>query len=44
MEKDKSVNSFFMKISHLKDHLLAIGISVDDDDLIQTVFDGLTSA
>ena len=44
MEKDESVNSFFTKISHLKDQLLAIGVSVDDDDLVQTVFDGLTSA
>ena len=43
MEKDESVNSFFTKISHLKDQLLAIGVSVDNDDLIQTVFDGLTS-
>lgn len=44
MEKDASVNSFFTKISHLKDQLLAIGVSTDDDDLVQTVFDGLTSA
>ena len=42
--KDECVNSFFTKISHLKDRLLAIGVSVDDDDLVQTVFDGLTSA
>ena len=44
MEKDESVKSFFTKISHLKDQLLAIGVSVDDVDLIQTVFDGLTFA
>ena len=44
MEKDESVNSFFTKISHLKDQILAIGVSVDDDDLVQTTFDGLTSA
>ena len=44
MEKDESVNSFFTKISHLKDQLLAIGVSVDDDDLVQTMFDGLTFA
>ena len=43
MEKDESVNSFFMKISHLKDQLLSIGVSVDDDELVQTVFNGLTS-
>ena len=44
VEKDESVNSFFTKISHLKDQLLAIGVNVDDDDLIQTTFDGLSSA
>ena len=44
MEKDVSVNSFFTKISHLKDQLLAIGVSVDDDDLVQTVFDRITFA
>ena len=44
MEKDEFVNSFFTKISHLKDQLLAIGVSVDDDVLVQTVFDGFTSA
>ena len=43
MEKDESVNSFFTKISHLKDQLLAIGVSVDHDHLVQTMFDGLTS-
>jgi hypothetical protein len=44
MEKDESVNSFFTKISHLKDQLPTIGVSVYDDDLVQTVFDGLTCA
>ena len=44
MEKDESMNSFFTKISHLKYQLLAIGVSVDDDDLVQTTFDGLSSA
>ena len=43
MEKDDSVNCFFTKIFHLKDQFLAIGVSVDDDDLVQTIFDGLTS-
>ena len=38
------MNSFFMKISHLKDQLLAIRVNVDDDDLVQTTFDGLSSA
>ena len=43
MEKDESLNSF-TKISNLKDKLLAIGVSTDDDDLVQTVFDGLSPA
>jgi hypothetical protein len=42
MENDESVNSFFTKISNIKDKLLAIGIHTDDDDLVQTVFDGLS--
>jgi len=44
MESDESVNSFFTKISNLKDKLLAIGVSTDDDDLVQIVFDGLSLA
>ena len=41
MEKDEFVNSFFTKISQIRDQLLAIGISVDDDDLVQTAVDGI---
>lgn len=41
IEKDESVNSSFMKSSHIKDQLLAIGVVVDDDDLVQTVVYGL---
>ena len=44
MENDESVNSFFTKISNIKDKLLAIGVSTDDDDLVQIVFDGLSLA
>ena len=33
MEKDESVNSF-TNISNLKDKLLAIGVSTDDDDVV----------
>ena len=43
MEKDESVNSF-MKISQIRDQLLAIGINVDNDDLAQIVVDGLSSS
>ena len=44
MEKDEGVASFFTKISQVRDKLLAIGVLVDDDDLVQTVFDGLPSS
>ena len=43
MEKDEFVNSFFTNISQLKYQLLAIGVSVEYDDLVQIVFGGLTS-
>ena len=36
------MNSFFTKISQIKDQLLAIGINVDDDDLVQTTVDGIS--
>lgn len=42
MEKDESVNSSFRKISQTRDQLLAIGINVDDDDLVQTGVDRLS--
>ena len=41
MEKDEFVNSFFTKISQIKDQRLTIGIDVDDDNLVQTVVYGL---
>lgn len=41
MEKDESVHCFLTTISHLKDQRLAIGVNVDDDDLVQTTFNGL---
>ena len=40
-EKDETVASFFSKISQIRDQLMAIGDKVEDDDLVQTVFDGL---
>ena len=36
------MKSFFTKISQIRDQLLAIGINVDDDDLVQIVVDGLS--
>jgi hypothetical protein len=41
MGKDDSVATFFSKIAQTKDQLIAIGVPVDDDDLVQTAFDGL---
>ena len=35
------VATFFSKISQIRDQLMAIGDKVEDDDLVQTVFDGL---
>ena len=43
LNKDESVGSF-TKIAQGRDQLIAIGIIVDDDDLVQTVVDGLPSS
>ena len=40
LNKDEGVGSFFTKIKQVRDQLLAIGVIVDDDDLVQTVVDG----
>ena len=44
LNKDESVGPFFTKIAQVRDQLIAIGITVDDDDLVQTVVDGLPSS
>ena len=44
LNKDESIGSFFTKIAQVRDQLLAIGIIVDDDDLVQTKVDGLPSS
>ena len=44
LNKDEGVGSFFTKIPQVRDQLIAIGIVVDDDDLVQTVVDGLASS
>ena len=41
MEKGESISKFFTKISQIKDQLQVAGVQVDEDDLIQAVFDGL---
>ena len=44
MNKDGGVAPFFTKIAQVRDQLTAIRISMDDDDLVQTVFDGLPNS
>ena len=44
MGKDDTVVTFFSKISQTRDQLIAIGVPVDDDDLVQTTIDGLPAA
>lgn len=41
LEKGESNLSFFSKILQIRDQLLMAGVKVDDDDLVQAVFDGL---
>jgi hypothetical protein len=41
MGKDETISSFFPKIAQTRDQLAAIGVAVDDDDLVQTTVDGL---
>ena len=43
IEKDEGVASF-TKIAQVRDRFSAIGVSVDDDVLVQIVFDGLPSS
>ena len=44
LNKDGGVGSVFTKIAQVRDQLIAIGIVVDDDDLVQTMVDGLPSS
>jgi len=41
MEKGESIASFCSKIAQIRDQLLVTGITVEDDDLVQAIFDGL---
>ena len=43
LNKDEGVGSFFTEIAQVRNQLIGIGIAVDDDDLLQTVVDGLPS-
>jgi hypothetical protein len=44
MEKGESIVSFYSKITQIRDQFLVIGVTVDDDDLVQAIFDGLPSS
>lgn len=44
MEKGESISEFFTKISQIRDQLQVAGVKVDEDHVIQTVFDGLPSS
>ena len=44
MEKDEIVASFFTNISKVRNQVLNIIVSIDEDDLIQTIDDGLPSS
>ena len=41
MEKDETIATFFSKISQIRHQLMAIRDKVEDDDLVQTIFDAL---
>jgi hypothetical protein len=44
MKKDESISTLFFKIAQTRDQLVAIGVAVDDDDLVQTTVDGLPNS
>ena len=44
MNRDEGVGPFFTKIAQVSDQLTAIGITVDDDDLVQIIVDGLANS
>jgi hypothetical protein len=44
MEKGKSVASFYSRIAHIRDWILVTGVTMDDDDLVHVIFDGLPSS
>jgi hypothetical protein len=41
MGNDETIVVFFSKISQPRDHITTIWVVVDDDDLVQTIVDGL---
>ena len=41
MEKGDSVEAFCSKIAQIRDQLRVTGVTIDDDDLVQAIYDGL---
>jgi hypothetical protein len=41
MGNDEAISAFFSKIAQTRDQRATIGVAVDDDDLAQTIVDGL---
>jgi hypothetical protein len=44
MEKGESVAYFCSRIAQIRDQLLVTRVTVDDDDLVQVIFDGIPSS
>ena len=44
MEKGESMASFCSRIAQIRDQLLVIGVTVDDHDLVQAIFDSFPSS
>jgi len=44
MEKGESITSLCSRIAQIRDQLLVTGVTVDDEDLVQVIFDGLPSS
>ena len=43
MQKGESIQEYFSRISELKEQLEAIGDTIDEDELIMTALNGLTT-
>ena len=44
MEKGDSIGAFCSKIPQIRDQLRVTRVSIDDDDLVQAIYDGLPSS
>jgi hypothetical protein len=44
MEKGESIASFCSRIAYIRGHILVTGVTVDNDDLVHAIFDGLPSS